>query len=204
MGAVAARLGAASAVAALIGARSAVAVVAASDATARTAYDLELVMAEGPATEAARGGLVMAAGPAILKRWSRYGPAVAELGIHAVCAVQLGPPQASLGALCAYDTGSGNVPLPTATACRVMADALTQMVLGAANSADTEDGSPIWVFPGGSADQSVIHQAVGMVSVQFGCEIDDAADLLAARAFAEGTTLREVAHQVIRGETLLG
>src|SRR5215475_2440498 len=79
---VAARLRASSAVVALSGEHQPLALTAASDATARRAHDLELVLAEGPATEAGRGSLVMAAGTVLLDRWPRYGPAAAELGIH--------------------------------------------------------------------------------------------------------------------------
>jgi len=52
-------------------------------------------------------------------------------------------------------------------------------------------------------DQAVVHQSAGMVSVHGDCDLDAAEDLLAARAFAAGVPVEEVAAQVIRGETRL-
>ncbi len=51
--------------------------------------------------------------------------------------------------------------------------------------------------------QSVVRQAVGMVSVQWGCGIKDAADLLTARAFADGRRLGDVAPDIVRGAACL-
>ena len=48
-----------------------------------------------------------------------------------------------------------------------------------------------------------VHQAAGMVSVHCGCDVDAAEDLLAARAFAAGLPVEEIAAQVLRGETHL-
>ena len=52
-------------------------------------------------------------------------------------------------------------------------------------------------------DLAVIHQAAGMVAVHCGCGVDDAADLIAARAFAEGPPVAEIARQVVRGQARL-
>lgn len=201
---VAARLRAASAVVALSGKHQPMALTAASDATARRAHDLELVVAEGPATEAGRGRpLVMAAGPVLLERWPRYGPAAAELGIHAVCAAPLGTRDAVVGALCAYDATPATVPARAAIAMRMMADALTQILLGVADPADPDGQLRIMDYLDGSDLHSVVHQAAGMVSVQCGCRIDDALDLLAARAFASGRPARDIALEVLDGRTVL-
>src|SRR5215469_5562396 len=100
---IAAQLGTASALATLSGHHSLPAMVVASDRTARAAHDLELVMAEGPATEASGGALVTEVGTTLVDRWPHYGPAVAELGIQAVCAAPLGTSRVGIGALCAYE-----------------------------------------------------------------------------------------------------
>ena len=42
-----------------------------------------------------------------------------------------------------------------------------------------------------------------MISVHCGCDVDAAEDLLAARAFAVGVPVEEIAAQVLRGETRL-
>jgi hypothetical protein len=102
--AVAAAIGLRSATVILLGAQRGEAVIAASDATARAAHDLEFVPGEGPAHLAlTRGHGVQAADAALCGRWPQYGPAVARLGVQAVIAVPLQPP-AGLGAVCGYDS----------------------------------------------------------------------------------------------------
>jgi hypothetical protein len=54
---------------------------------------------------------------------------------------------------------------------------------------------------GADGSLAVVHQAAGMVSVQCDCGVDDAEDLLAARAFATSTPVEQIAIQVVRGET---
>ena len=102
LGAVAAVIGMPSAAVILLAEERWEAVVAASDAVARAAHDLEFVLGEGPAHLAiTRGRAVQMAGPALDDHWPQYGPAVARLGVRAVIAVPLLPP-AGLGAVCAY------------------------------------------------------------------------------------------------------
>jgi hypothetical protein len=201
LAAVADVLGTTSALAVLRGQR-AVAKVGASDSVALAAHDLETVTGEGPALEAATAGVpVMAAGPALLDRWPRYGPAAAELGVAAAIAAPLGPPAARLGALCAL----GCAPVIRGDAASAMdgvTAVLTRVLLDAAYQSASGD-LPASPLVGAAGSQAVIHQAAGMVSVQCGCGVDDAADLLAARAFADGLPVAEVARRVVRGETLL-
>jgi hypothetical protein len=196
---VAASLGTPSATAALCGPRYAPAVVASSDATARAAYDLETTMAEGPAIDAVAGTSVAIAGPALLDRWPRYGSAVAGLGVRAVAAVPLGPPGTHLGALCAY-RAEPVIGCIRVAATERMAEVLTEMILfGIGVPGFPPGGAVPRVFD--EADyQDVVHQAIGMVSVQCGCELDVAKDLLVARAFAVGAPVERIAAQVVRGE----
>jgi hypothetical protein len=193
---VADRLGAASAAAALGGGRHA-AVVAASDEVARAAHDLELVFAEGPATEAADGAFVSASGRALLDRWPRYGPAAAELGIRAVCAAPLRPADVGLGALCAYDPAAESW---TAAATRLMSEALSELLTSVPGLPGLEPDLSFFGSTRTFDHDAVVHQAVGILSVQCSCELDEAADLLAARAFADGRPLPEVAMRVLAGD----
>lgn len=192
MAAVASVLGTRGATATLRGRRHAVVLVAASDANARAAHDLELVLAEGPATDVvAQGTPLTVTGAALLERWPRYGPAVAELGVHAVTAAPLGP--RGLGALCAY-TAEPVIGASAAAATDWMAGALAQMVL----TDDILPGPPVFDE---ASYRAVVHQAAGVVSVHCGCDVDAAEDLLAARGFAVGVPVEEIAAQVVRGET---
>lgn len=200
MEAVANVLGTESALAMLGGRARDAAMVAASNATAQASHDLELVMAEGPVTDAAKGVAVVAAGSALLDRWPSYGPAVAELGIRAVSAAPLGMAGVTLGAVCALEQ-TAEAPEGAGVAISLMAEALTQILLGNSDIAgpDVELGASKML---GEATQAVVHQATGMISVQSGCGIEDALDLLAARAFADGRPVQEIAEQVVRGHVV--
>lgn len=204
MAAIASALGASSALAILHGQQRGAAVVGASDRTAQAAHDLELVMAEGPTLEAARcGAPVTAAGTALADRWPRYGAAVTELGVHAVAAAPLRLPGAQIGALCALgrepDMGD-----KAGLAAGRMADAFTGLLLQLADlPRPDEDPLGRSLFEG-AGYLAVVHQAAGMVSVQCDCSIEDAQDLLAMRAYAEGAPVAEIATQVVTGQTHFG
>ena len=204
MAAVASALGTPSAAATLRGQRHASVVAAVSDATARAAHELEIVMSEGLAADAvAAGTSVAVAGPALLDRWPHYGPALAELGVRAVTAAPLGPPGARLGALCGY-AAEPVLRDGIAAATDRMAVALTEMVLLDVNVPGSGLGGPVLPVFGGDGYPAIIHQAAGMVSVQCDCAVDDAEDPLAARAFATSTPVEQIAVQVVRGEISFG
>jgi hypothetical protein len=200
MAAVATALGLRGAAAAIRG-RQTYAVVAASDDVARAAHELEVVLGEGPAAAAVAAGTpIRVGGSALAERWPRYGPAVAELGVRAVIAAPLllpdRRPAVCLGALCAYD-GHPVIADGTAEATGRIADALTHTVLRTIEG----DGFPS-VFE--EADyQAVVHQAVGVISVQCDCGITDAEALLRAHAFAEDRPVADVAQDVVEGRLRL-
>jgi hypothetical protein len=190
---VAAMLGVPFAAAALCGVEQVPLAVAASDETARAAQELERVLDEGPAlVTVAEGAPVMAAGSAMFDRWPRYGPAVAELGVHAVVAAPLRSSTTCFGALCAYDRRPG-IGADIAAGAEVMAEAMAQSVLSGG-------------IPGPPADdgfQPLIHQAAGMIAVYHDCGIGDAEALLRAHAFAENRPVTDVASDVIERHTRL-
>jgi len=203
MSAVAATMGVGSAAATLYGRRPAAVVTAASDALARAAHDLEIVLGEGPAVTAMTAGVpVSAVGDSLPDRWPLYGPAIGELGVRAVVAVPLRHASGCLGTLCAYSPEPVLPDSVVAAAGRV-ADAVTHTMLLPPPDL-TADGDVRDVPMFGEMDyQSVVHQAAGMAAVQFGCGIDDAERLIRARAFADGRPVEEVALSVLRRETRL-
>lgn len=196
MAAVATAIGVDSAIATVRGRHPSAVVAAASDAMARSAYDLEAVLGEGPATAVVAGcAPVRAGGADLIERWPLYGPAVAELGVRAVTAVPLLVPANCLGALCVYGAQEV-ISDEIAAAAGRFADVLTYTVL--VHEHDSADG----LFS--EADyQPEIHQASGMVSVRCGCRIDDAEAMLRARAFADGRPVELVARDVLRGQIRL-
>jgi len=180
----------------LLDGRRAIAVLAASDATARAAHDLEILMGEGP-VHALTGTStpVRVAGPAVCDRWPRYGPAVTELGVRAVLAVPL-PPAGSLGALCAYTRQPAITDDAVAAAGRIAA-ALTRALATVAPYQRYSKGDSALRRFGLTDDQAVVHQAAGMVSAHSHCTIGDALALLRARAFADGQPVEQVALAVV-------
>ncbi|MEU7216521.1 GAF domain-containing protein [Nocardia iowensis] len=169
--------------------------VAASDGTARTAHDLELLIGEGPAREVLDGrDFVAADSTDLAARWPQYGPALTEIGVRSVVAVPLRSSRL-LGALCVFTSRAGlrNEVAPAATK---VADALANTVLLAAHG--TDDGSgPMGTLFDDADYLTAVHQAVGMVAVQCSCDLDAALALLRARAFAEGIAVSEIAHWVL-------
>jgi hypothetical protein len=188
---VAAAIGMESAAAEVRGHRPAAVVAASSDATARAARDLEKALDEGPAATAIAGRVpVKAAGPSLVERWPLYGAAVAKLGVRAVIAVPLQSDAGCLGALSAYSTKPA-IEDATATVAGRIAEALTLSML--------RYGEPLFGEPD---DQAIVHQAARMLSVRFGCMVDDAEAVIRTRAFAQGRPVEALAARVLRGEPL--
>ena len=178
------------------------AVVAASDATARAAHDLEFVLGEGPAhLAAACGQTVQVAGTALSDRWPQYGPAVAGLGVRAVIAVPLLPPT-GLGAVCAYASEPA-ISKDAAMATIRVADALPLTLARVVRGSWTVDGVAELPLFSETGFPAVVHRAAGMVSQQCGYEITDALALVRARAFSTGRPAEEIAARVLRGELRL-
>ena len=178
----------------LLGEQRAIAVVAASDATARAAHNLEIMLGEGPVHAlAGKSTPIRVAGPSLCDRWPRYGPAVTELGVQAVLAVPL-PPAGSLGALCAYTPQPAITDNAAAAAGRIAA-ALARALLQVPYLRGNGDSALRRL--GLADDQAVVHQAAGMVSAHCHCSTGDALALLRARAFADGEPVEQVALAVV-------
>lgn len=202
MDAVASAIGVRSVTVILLGTQRSEAVIAASDAIARAAQDLEFVLGEGPARSAvAHGQAVQAADMTRCDRWPRYGPEVVRLGVRAVLAVPV-QPAARLGAVCAYDSEPA-IGEAAAVAADAIAAALPLILSHAAYDCGPGDGVPALPLFGAADFPAVIHQAAGMVSQQCGCTVTDAFALLRARAFSAGRPAAEIAGGVLRGELRL-
>jgi len=179
----------------------AVVAVAASDDIAREAHELEAVMREGPAYDAAKLGLpVLVGGIALCDRWPRYGPVAADLGIRAAIAAPLGPPTARFGTICALG-GEPAIGDSAALTLDGISGALTSMLLADSGGGTPGDGAVMQRLR--ATWQAVVNQAIGMITVQCECSIDDAADILTARAFAEELPIADVAGQIVAGRLRL-
>jgi hypothetical protein len=198
MASVARTLGSDSAAIMLLGADLDEILAAASDGLARQAQNLEFAFREGPARDAAIGRVpVMADSGALGDRWTHYGPALAQLGVHAVAAVPLQLSEGAFGALTAFGTGSaGDLDV---SALDTVADTLAHAVLSAPEPAVLGQDLPgVGVFEDGDA-RPVVHQAAGMLSVQAHCTIANALALIRARAFADEEPLEATSGRIVNG-----
>lgn len=203
LAAVAAALGTSWMAAVVRGQDSSAAVPAVSAETALAACDLESILAEGPmrASEAEHA-TVAVAGPLLTDRWPRYGPAAADLGVRSVVAVPLAWPGGRLGTMCAYGE-EDMLRRGFADAVAEVAGVLGVMMAQAARADGGMDPLLILRFGGHEQDWLDAQQAAGMVSVRCQCTVAEAADLIAARAFAESRPMHEIAAGVLRGEIRL-
>lgn len=196
MAAVAEQLGVDSAAITLFGPDGQELLVAASDSTAKAAHDLEMTLGEGPARDVLDSNeSVVVTSPGLLEHWPRFGPAISDLGVRAVLSVRL-PSPGLIGSMCVYANRTELRGALTPAAGRI-ADALANAVLIASDHTDS-DGITLNGTLFDDADYlSTMHQATGTVAVQCECDIDTALALLCARAFAEGTSVQDIARRVL-------
>jgi hypothetical protein len=199
MASVARTLGSDSAAIMLLGDNLDEILAAASDGLARRAQDLEFAFREGPARDAAIGHApVTADGTAFGDRWTHYGPALAQLGVHAVAAVALRLSDDAFGALTAFSTGpAADLDL---TALGAVADTLSHAVLSAPEPAAFDHDLPQTGIFEDRDLRPVVHQAAGMLSVQASCPIADALALIRARAFVDAEPVEVAAWRIVSGQ----
>jgi hypothetical protein len=162
--------------------------VAASNALARLAQDLEYTLGEGPARDAtAANGAILDHGQGLQTRWRHYGPAVRQIGIEAVAAVPLPWSAGYLGALTVFNP----------TRVEGMGAVARDLAVAALNA----DAQPALLAQGDHRAQ--VHQAAGIVSVQCGIPVAEALLLLKAYSYAHGEGIGSVAARVLRHELRL-
>lgn len=163
-----------------------------SDQVAQAVCEAWALTGQGPGAEAVSTGQPSAATAAeISRRWPLFAPTIAGLGINSVAAAPLGTAANRLGAVCGYYRQTA-----------LAATALTQVshVAGALTLLLLHEGDDLGPLLARDGSQLVIHQAAGMITVQACCDIEQARHLLAARAFADGTTLAQTAAAIVQGD----
>ncbi len=175
-------------------------VMAASGHHAAQVKELELTLGEGPAIAAfTEGRLVLqpdlaATGPA---RWPAFTPPAIEAGVRGVFSFPLQVGAIRLGVLDLYRSTSGMLDDPDLSEALHFVDAALVLLLhvqaGAATPPRIEGDGIAEAF----ITSPVVHQATGMVSVQAGVGLGDALMLLRANAFASGSSILDVAADVV-------
>lgn len=158
-----------------------------SSVLARSFDDLQFTLGCGPALDAARSGLpVLEAdlGEVLAQRWGTL-PAEAELlPVRAVFCFPLGIGAIRLGALTAVRAVPG-----------ALSDQRTQDALGLA-VALTSHYLEHWEPPQ-TLYRAVVHQAVGMLSVQLALPLADALLRLRAYAYQSGRPVNDVSRDIV-------
>ena len=177
-------------------------VVCASDDDVVRADDVQLTLGDGPVVEAYRDGravLVPDLSAEAPGRWPLFGQAAAPryAGVFAF-PLQVDPGE-TIGVLALYRRSRGAIDNQQEAAARLVAEAFALAVLrssGLGQDDDVvvqgDDSADVW-----SGSEQVVYQAVGMVVAQLHLEPFEALARLRAHAFAEGTTLDEVALEVV-------
>ena len=171
--------------------------VAASDATARRAHELEVTLNEGPSWDALLGGNPVACGDELDRRWPSYAPAVGDLGVQAVAAVPLDLGSRNLGG--ALTVSGAQLPSLTDDACGLsdVAEALARTVLQVPDVIGTDAfGVPRLNVFEEEDFQPVLHQATGLLHAKYGWDMDNALALIRAHAFAEDRPIADVAADI--------
>jgi ANTAR domain-containing protein/GAF domain-containing protein len=168
-------------------------VVAATNDLAARLEDLQEVVGEGPSKDAFRDNAVQIAdfSAAGDDRWSLMHEHGSGLDFEGtMIAVPLRPRGEVIGTLTAHRQ-TGPVVSDTLTV-DFLSVAIGTAVLQDPHLATTED-----VHPDPWAARAQIHQATGMIVSQVGVRVEDALALLRGHAFANNTTLLDVAQQIV-------
>jgi len=168
----------------------------ASGGEALAGEELQFTLGEGPCLDAHNSGYpVLEPRLAETTRWAAFGRSAVEAGLQAVFAfpMQIGP--ARFGALNLYRDTPGWLPEEDQADTLVLADVATDLVL-----AIQADAPPGWLPAPMDRlinHRAVVHQAVGMITVQLAVTIEDAHVALRAKAFVAGRSVMDVARDVV-------
>ncbi len=191
-------LGAAGVGVAVMGADAAPGAAYASSSAIGRLEELQFLVGVGPRVDAHEQGVPVMENDLVTappRRWTPLVPAALEAGIRAVFAFPLQVGAARVGALTVYLDRSGPLEDDVYADALVAAGFVTRAIL--AIQAGAPEGALAAELADDSVDHVQVHQAAGMISAQLDIGIGEALVRLRARAFAEGTSLSEVADDVV-------
>lgn len=177
----------------------------ASDDTSGQLAEAQYTLGDGPCQSALDLGVPVLA-PDLTQgrdalRWPLFAQQAVGLGARAVFSLPLGIGGMSIGTLDLYRDAAGSLSDRALLIALLVRDAVTSAVLNLQTEHDVVeqaagDGVASWV-EASQADHTEVHQAVGMVMVQVDSDPQEALDRMRARAFAQGRSVSQVAHDVV-------
>ena len=169
----------------------------ASDALSTRLEELQFTMGEGPAVEDFAFGSPMLIPDldAAAARWPGFAPAAVAAGARAMFALPLQAGAIRVGVLSLYRAQPGPLTPTELADVLVFADVALHMVLdSAAGITGSTEYRPL---EGLSDERAEVYQAIGMISVQLGVDLEEAFVRLRAHAFAGGAALGDTANDVV-------
>lgn len=191
--------------------------LAATDAASRAVEEWQQATGRGPAVAAVEGGAGLGAvvGAVVVEDVGAgpdpaFAEAAAQAGVGAVAAVPVRVGTVVVGVLTLVRSSPGGFAADTLATAGAFADAAGAVLLDGPelDGLEYRDGAaPPPAAPDTGAagpDQAVVLQAVGMVAVQLGVDVDEARRRLGAYAVERGATLGEVARAVVSRRLRMG
>ena len=191
------------------------AVVAATAGAAQRMEDLQFELGEGPCVEASRSGLPVLCSDLAADgggRWPAFSPGAEAAGVAAAFTFPLRVGAISIGVLDLYRGTSGPLSGTAPQLAVAFADAAVAVLLhlqqhdrrtgghenpagnGAAHRPEEPEGPALLDL---LARRAVVHQSVGMISVQLGVPLQDALLRLRAHAWSRKRPITDVAADVV-------
>ncbi|MGQ4384002.1 GAF and ANTAR domain-containing protein [Streptomyces sp. SAS_270] len=176
----------------------------ASDDTSGQLAEAQYTLGDGPCQSALDLGVPVLA-PDLTgrdaRRWPLFAQQAVGMGARAVFSLPLGIGGMAIGTLDLYRDTTGSLSDRALRIALLVRDAVTFAVLNLQTEHDVVeqvagDGVASWV-EASQADHTEVHQAVGMVMVQLDADPQQALDRMRARAFAQGRSVSQVAHDVV-------
>jgi hypothetical protein len=179
-------------------------VYAASDPLSENVEELQFLLGEGPCLDAfdrRRPVLIADLAGEAMTRWPVYAPEAHSRGVRAVFAFPLQIGAARLGVLDVFRDHPGRLSEQHLTDALCFADIAVEALLDRQSDGDGVSAGPA---PDDHVTDAIgnraeVFQAQGMVMVQIGGSITDAAARIRAYAFAQNRSLEDVAHEIIAG-----
>lgn len=167
-----------------------------TDAVSTLIEELQFTLGEGPCIDAYELEIPIVEPDltAPSRRWPGFTPPALEAGVRAVFSFPLQAGDVCIGALDLYRDTSGELSDVEHADASTMTEVVAQAVL---TMQATPWGAIAAELTIDRNRRSVVHQAVGMVSVQLGVTVDEALLRLRAHAFANDRPLAALAREVV-------
>ncbi len=178
--------------------------VCASDDRAVRLDDLQYTVGEGPSPEAFAARSIVSEPDLVRQspqRWQHFTPMAIELGMAGVFAFPLQVGDRCFGVLTAYQDVAGPLSKDQESDGLIVADTIARSMLKTRPEGDFEILAASTV--GDGAHRAEFHQATGMIAVQLGVQVAEAAVRIRAHAFGADRQVADVAGDIVAGRLRL-